>query len=72
MWAGPQTIRVTVTSTTKIIKTMKRLITISVLSILLVSLSGGVYGQRESALTETLSIDHLSWLTGKAQETVVF
>ena len=43
---------------------MKRLITISVLSILLVSLPGGVYGQRESALSETLSIDRLSWLTG--------
>ena len=42
---------------------MKRLITKSVLSILLVSLSGGVYGQRESALSETLSIDRLSWLT---------
>ena len=37
---------------------------LSVLSILLASLTSGVYGQCESALSETLSIDRLSWLTG--------
>ena len=43
---------------------MTRLITTSVISILLASLSGGGYGQRKSSLSETLSIDRRSWLTG--------
>ena len=39
---------------------MKKLIT----SILLMVLANASYGQAESALDETLSIDRLSWLTG--------
>ena len=43
---------------------MKKLLTTTALSLLLVSLASGVYGQSESALSESLSIDRLSWLTG--------
>ena len=43
---------------------MKKLLTTTALSLLLVSLASGVYGQIESALSESLSIDRLNWLTG--------
>ena len=43
---------------------MKPLLTTTLLLLLVSFFSGGVSGQDESALSETLSIDRLSWLTG--------
>ncbi len=43
---------------------MKPLLNTTLLLLLVIGFSGGVSGQDESALSETLSIDRLSWLTG--------
>ena len=43
---------------------MKPLLTTTLLLLLVSFFSGGVSGQDESALSEALSIDRLSWLTG--------
>ena len=43
---------------------MKPLLNTTLLFLLVIGFSGGVNGQDESALNETLSIDRLTWLTG--------
>ena len=43
---------------------MKPLLTTTLLLLLVIGFSGSVSGQDVSALSETLTIDRLSWLTG--------